>query len=109
MTGPDSASFADHMRDPITEAQRTVDPSKWFLPAPLFIACIIIGLPMATWVWNTNMALKRFESLLVKIDRQMVVPSQFTEWGYEFKACNPAANLTVPRLPKKSADQYQGE
>ena len=46
---------------------------------------------------------------LLKIDKQMVVPSQFTEWTYEFRAANPTVNLVVPRLPIKASDQYQGE
>lgn len=112
MSVPDTAAFADH-RDPAPDAPHPVDPRKWLLPAPLIVAALILCIPLAFaaafWVWDTNSTMRRNEKILMKIDKQMVIPSQFNEWTYEFRAANPTANLTVPRLPIKAADQYQGE
>lgn len=113
MTGPDTATFADHIRDPSPDKAQPVDPRKWLLPAPLIVAALVLCIPLlfasAFWVWNTNATMRRNEKLLVKIDKNMVIPSQFTEWTYEFRAANPTVNLVVPRLPVKASDQYQGE
>lgn len=113
MTGPDTATFADHIRDPATDKPQPVDPSKWLLPAPLIVAALVLCIPLvfasAFWVWDTNSTMRRFETTLTKIDRQMVVPSQINEWGYELRAANPTVNLVVPKLPMKSTDQYQND
>lgn len=93
--------------------EQTVDPSSWFLQAKFAWAALVLIVGAAVWgtVWGTSLASRMgsMERLLVKIDRQMMVPSQFNEWGYELKAANPTMDLKVPRLPVKAADQYQGD
>ena len=105
MTPPPDAAPA-HLHEP---SSGPVDPANWFLPARYIVAIALIILPGGAWVWKSNNEMATVKALLVKIDAQMVVPSQFNEWGYEFKAANPTSNLTVPRLPKKYADQYHGD
>lgn len=98
---------------PPEHQEQTVDPSGWYLQAKFAWAALVMIVGAAVWgtVWGTNLASRMgsMERLLVKIDRQMMVPSQFNEWTYEMRAANPTMDLKVPKLPQKAADQYHGE
>lgn len=95
------------------ENRDLVDPSSWFLSAKFAWAAVVMIAGAAVWgtIWGTSLASRMgsMERLLVKIDRQMMVPSQFNEWTYEMKAANPTMELKVPKLPQKAEDQYHGE
>lgn len=97
---------------PEDDAGPKVDPAGWFLSAKfawgVLVLAVLAGVYGAVWVTNFSSRMGSIEKLLVKIDRQMMVPSQFNEWTYEMKAANPAMDLKVPKLPMKAADQYQG-